>query len=178
MSDSLQPHVLQHARPPGPLPTSIESVMPSNYLILCRPLLLLPSIFPSIRVFPNESALHIRWPNIRVSASASVLPKTIKNWFPWGRTCWTRKICKYTTLYLCNISQLQGYFKISWNLNFLTARHSSDRYKYILLSVDEKHKRSNVRWWFKVECMIIVKNIKQNRKVCLLILCHLNEIRI
>ena len=42
--------------------TSIESVMPSNHLILCRPLLLPPSIFPSIRVFSNESALHIRWP--------------------------------------------------------------------------------------------------------------------
>ena len=42
--------------------TSIESVMPSTHLILCRPLLLLPSIFPSIRVFSNESGLHIRWP--------------------------------------------------------------------------------------------------------------------
>ena len=41
---------------------SIESVMPSNHLILCHPLLFLPSIFPSIRVFSNESALHIRWP--------------------------------------------------------------------------------------------------------------------
>ena len=41
---------------------SIESVMPSNHLILCRPLLLLPSIFPSIRVFSSESALPIRWP--------------------------------------------------------------------------------------------------------------------
>ena len=41
---------------------SIESVIPSNHLIFCRPLLLLPSIFPSIRVFSNESALHIRWP--------------------------------------------------------------------------------------------------------------------
>ena len=41
---------------------SIESVMPSNYLILCRPLLLLPLVPPSIRVFSNESALHIRWP--------------------------------------------------------------------------------------------------------------------
>ena len=41
---------------------SIESVMPSNHLILCRPLLVLPSIFPSIRVFSNESALRIRWP--------------------------------------------------------------------------------------------------------------------
>ena len=41
---------------------SIKSVMPSNHLILCRPLLFLPSIFPSIRVFSNESVLHIRWP--------------------------------------------------------------------------------------------------------------------
>ena len=41
---------------------SIESVMPSNHLILCRPLLLLPSVFSSIRIFSNESALHIRWP--------------------------------------------------------------------------------------------------------------------
>ena len=43
--------------------TSIKSVMPSNHLILCRPLLLLPSIFPSIRVFSSESVLRIRWPN-------------------------------------------------------------------------------------------------------------------
>ena len=42
---------------------SIKSVMPSNHLILCRPLLLLPSIFPSISIFSNESVLHIRWPN-------------------------------------------------------------------------------------------------------------------
>ena len=46
----------------SPKPMSIESVMPSNHLILCRPLLLLPSIFSSIRVFSNESAHHIRWP--------------------------------------------------------------------------------------------------------------------
>ena len=43
---------------------SIEQVMPSNHLILCRPLLILPSIFPSIRVFSNESALRIRWPKV------------------------------------------------------------------------------------------------------------------
>ena len=53
---------------------SIDAVMPSNHLILCRPLLLLPSIFPNIRVFSNESALPIRWPNIGVSASTSVFP--------------------------------------------------------------------------------------------------------
>ena len=44
---------------------SIESAMPSNHLILCRPLLLLPSIFPSIRVCSNQSVLHIRWPKYR-----------------------------------------------------------------------------------------------------------------
>ena len=52
---------------------SIESVMPSNHLILCRPLLLLPSIFPSIRVFSSESVLHIRWPKYR-SFSFSISP--------------------------------------------------------------------------------------------------------
>ena len=51
----------------------IESVMPSNHLILCRPLLLLPSIFPSIRVFSNESALRIRWPKYR-NFSFSISP--------------------------------------------------------------------------------------------------------
>ena len=45
-----------------PKPRSVELLMPSNHLILCHPLLLLPSIFPSIKVFSNESALHIRWP--------------------------------------------------------------------------------------------------------------------
>ena len=69
MFNSLQPHELLHTRPPCPSPTlsppkpmSIVSVMPSNHLILCHPLLLLPSIFSSIRVFSNESALRIRWP--------------------------------------------------------------------------------------------------------------------
>ena len=62
--------------------TSIESVMSSNHLTLCRPLLLLPSIFPSTRVFSNELALHIRWPKYwSFSASASVLPKSIQGWF-------------------------------------------------------------------------------------------------
>ena len=53
--------------------TSIESVMPSSYLILCRPLLLLPLILPSIRVFSNESTLHMRWPKYW-SFSFSVIP--------------------------------------------------------------------------------------------------------
>ena len=60
---------------------SIESVMPSNHLILCRPLLL-PSIFPSIWVFSNQSVLCIRSKSIGASASASVLPMNIQDWFP------------------------------------------------------------------------------------------------
>ena len=70
VSNSLQLHELQHARPPclSATPgvhsklTSIKSVMPSSHLILCRPLLLLPPIPPSIRVLSNESTLHVRWP--------------------------------------------------------------------------------------------------------------------
>ena len=67
---------------------SIESAMPSNHLILCCPLLLLPSVFPSIRIFSNESVLHIRWQSIGVSASSSVPPMNIQDWFPLGLTGW------------------------------------------------------------------------------------------
>ena len=80
MSDSLRPHGLQHARLACPSPTPrvyslmpIELVMPCNYLILCCPLFLLPSIFPGIRVFYNESVLHIRWPKYW-SVSFSISP--------------------------------------------------------------------------------------------------------
>ena len=65
---------------------SIESMMLSNHLILCCPFLLLPSIFPSIRVFSNESALLIRWPSIQASPSVSVLPMNIQGIFPLGLT--------------------------------------------------------------------------------------------
>ena len=62
-TDCSRPGLPVHHQLPGLLTLmSIESVMPSSHLILCRPLLLLPSIFPSIRVFSNESALCIRWP--------------------------------------------------------------------------------------------------------------------
>ena len=81
VSDSLRPHEPQHARPPCPSPTpgaysklvSMESVIPSNHLILCPPLLLPPLIIPSIRVFSNESAFCIRWPK-DLSFSFSISP--------------------------------------------------------------------------------------------------------
>ena len=80
MSDSLRPHESQHARLPCPSPTPrvhsntyIESVMPSSHLILCRPLLLLPPIPPSFRVFSNDSTLCMRWPKYW-SFSFSIIP--------------------------------------------------------------------------------------------------------
>ena len=70
MSDSLRPHEPQCTRPPlsitnsrsSPKLMSIKSVIPSNHLILCHPLLLMPSVFPRIKVFSNELTLCIRWP--------------------------------------------------------------------------------------------------------------------
>ena len=85
---TLQPHGLQHTRPPCPSANSqsllklmsIEMVVPSNYLILCRPLLLLPSIFPSIRVFfPVNQFFTSSGQSIGASASASVLPMNIQD---------------------------------------------------------------------------------------------------
>ena len=83
VSESLWSHALKHARPPWsvtnsqnlPKLISIESVMPSNHLILCRPLLLLPSIFPNVTVFSNKSALRIRWPKYW-SFSVSISPSS------------------------------------------------------------------------------------------------------
>ena len=88
---TLQHHGLQHARLPRPSPSlnlfkliSIESVMPSNHLILCHPLLLLPSIFPSIRVFFDESAFHIMWPKICWIIKEMAPHSSILAWrIPW-----------------------------------------------------------------------------------------------
>ena len=78
MTNSQSPHKLM----------SIDSVMPSNHLILCHPLLLLPSIFPSIRVFSNESALCITWAKNWSFSAASVLPMNTQDWSSLGWTGW------------------------------------------------------------------------------------------
>ena len=95
LSGSLQPHGLQHTRllcpslsPRACSNSSIESVMPSNHLILCHPLRLLPSIFPSIRIFPLGQLFKSGCQSIGASASASVLPMNIQGWFPLGWTGW------------------------------------------------------------------------------------------
>ena len=89
MSDTLRPHEPQHSRLPCPSPTPRVHpnpcplslwCHPSNHLILCRPLLLLLSIFPSIRVFSIESALHIRWPKYW-SFSFNINPMNTQDWW-------------------------------------------------------------------------------------------------
>ena len=99
MSNSLRPHGLEHARLPSftvfwSLLTlmSIELVMPSNHLILSRPHLLLPSIFPSVRVFSNESVLHIRWPEYW-SFSFSISPSNEYSGLISFRTDWFDPCC-------------------------------------------------------------------------------------
>ena len=85
LSDSLRPHESQHTRPPLSITnsrsslrlTSIESVMPFCHLILCYPLLLLPPISPSIRVFSHESTLHMRWPKYWSFSFSIILSKEI-----------------------------------------------------------------------------------------------------
>ena len=67
---------------------SIESVMPSNHLILCHPLLLPPSIFPIIRIFSMNQFFASGGQSVGVSALASVLPMNIQGWFPLGWTGW------------------------------------------------------------------------------------------
>ena len=94
MSNSLQPHGLQPARLPCPSPTpracsnSCPLSLWCHQGILCRLLPLPPSVFCSIRVFSNEWVHRISGQSIGVSASASVLPMNIQNWFPLGWTGW------------------------------------------------------------------------------------------
>ena len=104
MSDSLRPHGLQHAMLSCPSPTprvcsdsSFTSVMPSNHLILCHPLLLLLLIFPSIRVFSNKSVLHIRWPKYW-SFSFSISPSNEYSGLTSFRIDWLDLLANQGTL--------------------------------------------------------------------------------
>ena len=106
MSDSLQLHGLQHTRLPCPSPTPgacsnscplSELVTPSNHLILCHPLLLLPSIFPRIRVFSSELVLHISWPKYW-SFSFSISPSNEYSRLIFFRMVWLDLLVAQETL--------------------------------------------------------------------------------
>ena len=87
--DGSTPGLTVHHQLPELAQTRVHWVSDAiRYLSLCHSLLLLPSIFPSIRVFSNDSVFCIRWPSIGVSASASVLPMNTQDWFPLGWTGW------------------------------------------------------------------------------------------
>ena len=96
MSSSLRHHGLQHTRPPCPSPTPgvysnscpLSLVMPSSYLILCRPLLLLPQSLPASGSFPLSQFFTSGSQNIGVLASTSVLSMNIQDWFPLGWAGW------------------------------------------------------------------------------------------
>ena len=96
---------------------SIEWVMPSSHLILCHPLLLLPPIPPSIRVFSSESTLHLGGQRIGVSALASVLPMNIQNGFPLGWTGWISFLSKgHSRVFFNTTVQNHQYFDAQLSL--------------------------------------------------------------
>ena len=105
---------------------SLESVMPSNHLILCHPLLLLPSIFPSIRVFPNESVLHIRWPKYW-SFSFSISPSNDYSGLISFRMDWLHLLAVQGTLKISPTPQFKSIYSLL--LSFL--------YNPILISIHD-----------------------------------------
>ena len=113
---------------------SIELVMPSNHLILHCPLLLLPSIFPSIRDFSNESALHIRWPKYWSFSLTSVLPMNTRDWSPLGWTGWISL-------------QSKGLSRVFWTSQFKSINSSalSFLYRPTLTSIPDYWK--NYSFW-------------------------------
>ena len=96
---------------------SIESVMPSNHLILCHPLLFLPSIFPSVRFFSSESIFTSGGQTIGVLTSASVLPMNIQDWFPLGFTSWISLQSKgFSNVFSNNTVQKHQFFGFQLSL--------------------------------------------------------------
>ena len=110
---------------------SIESVMPSKHLILCHPLLLLPSIFPSIRVFPNESALHIRWPNYW-SFSFSISPSSEYSGLISFRIDWFDLLAVHGTLESSSAPQFEilnsSVFSLLYGANMSCAKKGNGLY--------------------------------------------------
>ena len=121
LSDSLWPHGLQHVRPPCPSPTPrvysnfIESVMPSSHLILCHPILCHPLLpcpqsFPASGSFPKNQFFTSGGQSTGLSASASVLPMNVQDWFPLGWTdwiSWLSRVFPSTTIWNTGLDRKQ-----------------------------------------------------------------------
>ena len=128
---------------------SIELVMPSNHLILCHPLLLLPSILPSIRVFSNESVLCIRWPKYwNFSFPASVRPKNIMDWFPLGLTRLISLQCKGLSKVFSNTTVQKHQFNQKQSKRIIRNYKQLNTNK--LDNVDELDKTTERHKWLKL----------------------------
>ena len=107
---------------------SIELVMPSNHLILCHPLLLLPSIFPSIRVFSNELALCIRWPEYWSFSFNISSSNEYQDWFPLGWTGWISLQSKGLSRVFTNTTvQKQQFFSAQISIVYLSHPYMTTR---------------------------------------------------
>ena len=111
---------------------SLEVVMPLNHLILCHPLLLLPSVFPSIKVFPMSQLFASGGQSIGASASASFLPMNIQGWFPLGWTGWISLQSKGLLRVLSSTT--------AWKHQFFGAQPS--------LKLDHKEGWASKNWYF------------------------------
>ena len=114
---------------------SIESVMPSNHLILCCPLLLLPSVFPSIRVFSSESLIASGSQSFLALASASVCSINIQDWFPLGWTGWISLQSKGVSRVFSNTAVKKHQFLFSHHLSL-----KSNSYTHTWLLEKKKNK--------------------------------------
>ena len=149
--------VLHHLREfaPTPLSLSIESVMPSNCLILCGPFLLLPSIFPSIRVFSNESALPIRWPKYW-SFSFSISPSSKYSGLISFRMDWLDLIAVQGTLksllqphsLKAPVLQCSAFFMSPWRNRMKKADRRSHRGEGVRLEVPRRS--LTLEQWFSI----------------------------
>ena len=129
---------------------SIESVMPSSHLILCHPLLLLPPISPSIRVFSNESALHMRWPKYQ-SFSFSIIPSKEHPELISIRMDWLdllavqgtlKSLCQHHSL-KASILQHSAFFTVQLSHPYATTAYSKDK-KGEFLNIIHKHANSHI----------------------------------
>ena len=116
---------VHHQLPEFTKPMSIESVLPSNHLILCRPLFLLPSIFPSIRVFSSESALHIRWPKYWSFSFSNSPSNEDSGLIPWGLTGWISLQPKRLSRVFSNTTiQKHQFFRAQLSLQYNSHIHT------------------------------------------------------
>ena len=148
---------VHHQLPESTKTMSIESVMPSNHLILCRPLLLLPSIFSSITAFSNESALRIRWPkywSFRYNISPSnEHPGLISFWMDWLAYLNIKENLEITDIVIEVWNSLKNWKLISnsWRVNlWLTVRSETkqkSRLEYIFEEILKYLKKERHKWW-------------------------------